>query len=113
MLRVERVDEIAVVRVHGDVDIASAPQFESCINLLRDEKVLVIDLALCPYFDSSGFSVLYRAIQNLQVIVFMPADCRIRRVFNIAGVGIVFSIFETEIEALNAACMITSPGKLA
>ncbi len=111
MLRVERVGTVAIVRVHGDVDIASAPQFEAALALLRDETVVVVDLEVCRYFDSTGFSVLYRAIRNHHVIVCMPDDCAIRRLFEIVGAGQLFPIFATDAAAIQAARKIEADGE--
>ncbi len=111
MLRVEQIDGIAVVRVYDDVDIASAPQFESCLRILRDEIALVIDLDSCPYFDSTGLSVLYRAIRNQHVLVFMPKSCPLRRIFDIVAAGQLFPIFENEDTALHAARNIMNVGE--
>lgn len=92
--------------VNSDVDIATAPQLESALNLLRDKSVVVADLERCPYFDSSGIAVLYKVIRHHYVIVYMSKECLIHRLFDIVDGSKIFPIYETETEALNAALRI-------
>lgn len=44
------------------------------------------------------------------LITFMPKNCMIRRIFDIVGAEKMFPIFETEVEALNAASTIVRNG---
>ena len=111
MLRVDQVDGISLVRVYDDVDIANASHLEASIKLLHDEAVVVIDLERCPYFDSSGLSVLYRLSRNQHIIIFMPYACRIRRIFEIADLKSVFPLFETEADAVFAAHVLVKERK--
>jgi anti-sigma B factor antagonist len=58
---VERpADDIAVVRVDGEVDMVTAPALESQVVALLGEKprVLVIDLTGVRFFSSAGLAVL-------------------------------------------------------
>jgi anti-anti-sigma factor len=106
MLRVDRIDGIAIVRVDSDVDIASASKFESYLRILRDDIVIVVDLDFCPYLDCNGFSVLHRASRTQRLIVFTSEDSKVRKLFDIVGAGEVFPLFATEAAALNAASTI-------
>lgn len=58
---VERLaDDIAVVRVDGEVDMVTAPAVESQVVALLKERpsVLVIDLTGVRFFSSAGLAVL-------------------------------------------------------
>lgn len=111
MLRVEQINGISVIRIFGEVDIASVHELESCLQGLNDDIVVVIDLEVCPYFDSTGFTVLYKLVRRQHLITFMPKNCMIRRIFDIVGAEKMFPIFETEVEALNAASTIVRNGE--
>ena len=108
MLSVEEVGGISVVRVFEDVNIASAPKFEAALNALHDQSVIVIDLRYCPYFDSTGLSVLYRTTRETRVATFMPLECNIRKIFDIVRSSELFQTFETEADALQYARDIAS-----
>jgi len=82
---VERpADDIAVVRVDGEVDMVTAPALESQVVALLGEKpkVLVIDLTGVRFFSSAGLAVLALAHREaddttqLRVVANDPAVLR-------------------------------------
>jgi anti-sigma B factor antagonist len=82
---VERpADDIAVVRVDGEVDMVTAPALESQVVSLLEEKprVLVIDLSAVRFFSSAGLAVLALAHREadeateLRVVANDPAVLR-------------------------------------
>ena len=82
---VERpADDIAVVRVDGEVDMVTAPAVESQVVALLAEKpkVLVIDLTGVRFFSSAGLAVLALAHREaddatqLRVVANDPAVLR-------------------------------------
>lgn len=103
MQRVDRIDGIAIVRVDSDVDIGSAPEFESSLRTLRDDVVIIVDLDVCPYLDCNGFSVLHRASRKQHLIVFTSENSKVRRLLEIVGAKEIFALFATEAAALDAA----------
>jgi anti-sigma B factor antagonist len=57
---VSYVDDGAVIVIEGEVDLATAPRFQSDAEtaLARGVTELAIDLALATFIDSSGLGVL-------------------------------------------------------
>jgi anti-anti-sigma factor len=49
-----------VVVVHGEIDMATAPQLAACLAGQSDRDI-VVDLSDVPFLDSSALSVLVRA----------------------------------------------------
>lgn len=68
---------VPVVQIHGDVDAANAPDVS---NALRDlaTPALIIDLSPVSYFDSAGFAMLDRLLDEIQAAVVVTADSRMR-----------------------------------
>ena len=68
MLRVHEHDEdVAVLTVHGDVDLMTAPLLREAMRpvLARQRGAVVVDLSEVPFMDSSGVHVLVDALQRL------------------------------------------------
>ena len=68
MLRVHEHDEdVAVLTVHGDVDLMTAPLLREAMRpvLARQRGAVVVDLSEVPFMDSSGVHVLVEALQRL------------------------------------------------
>jgi ABC-type transporter Mla MlaB component len=59
---------VPAVQIHGDVDAANATDLG---NALRDlaTPTLIIDLSLVGYFDSAGFAMIDRLLDEIQVVV--------------------------------------------
>jgi anti-sigma B factor antagonist len=59
---------VPVVQIHGEVDAANAPDLG---NALRDlaTPALILDLSLIGYFDSAGFAMIDRLLDEIQVVV--------------------------------------------
>jgi anti-sigma B factor antagonist len=55
-IEVEEAPDGAVVRVHGEVDMDTAPALRECLNALTGR--VVVDLSETTFLDSSGMSVL-------------------------------------------------------
>jgi anti-sigma B factor antagonist len=89
-------DGATVIVVHGDVDLATAPELraacESAIAAAPD--VVRLDLGELTFLDSSGISVLVKAHQELQrqggSLVLHRLDDRTRRVLDVAGLSDFF-----------------------
>lgn len=70
---------------------------------MADEPVVVVDLEKCPYFDSSGLSVLVRFRKRNNLVVSVPPNFKVRRIFDITNLTSVINISSTEAEALRIA----------
>ncbi|MGA2211482.1 MAG: STAS domain-containing protein [Acidimicrobiales bacterium] len=108
-VEVEQSGETPVVRVVGEVDIATAPALrERLEQVLASATRVVVDLSEVTFLDSTGLSVLVGAWKqlsgedsegDLRLVVVRPT---IQKVLEITGLDQVFSVFATLAEALAA-----------
>jgi anti-anti-sigma factor len=108
-VHVEQSAGVPVVRVAGEVDMATAPQLREHIEEMPEGTgTLIVDLTDVTFLDSTGLSVLVAAWKqlasdgataggDLRLVVVGPA---IQKVLEITGLSGVFSIFSTVAEAL-------------
>jgi anti-sigma B factor antagonist len=80
----------SVLRVDGDVDVASAPEFAAAIEMHSGgyRSTLLVDLSACTFIDSGGLNVLLQAVRQLDAGVWlgvMGPNRNLRRVFDIVG----------------------------
>lgn len=107
-INLEQLDGAAVLKPHGDIDMASSPLLRSRLQEAESSsaKRLVVDLSGVSYMDSSGVATLVEAMQvarrgGQQLILFGMQD-RVRSIFEIAKLDSVFTIVESLPEALEA-----------
>ena len=88
----------SVLRVAGEIDIATAPRLrEQLITLVNEQRYrLVIDMEAVEFIDSTGLGVLIGALKrvrahdgDLQVVL---TDSRILKVFEITQLDTIFRI---------------------
>lgn len=106
---VGKAGDLTVVRLTGEVDLATASTLEEALGEIEsDGHPLIIDLSAVSFLDSSGLSVLVKARQRLErtdgtnglrLVVSRPI---IRRVFEVTGLADVFDLAATLDEATSA-----------
>jgi anti-anti-sigma factor len=55
---IDRIAERTVVRVRGDVDLATAPELSQALEPLGSTEQVTVDLSEVAFMDSSGLRVL-------------------------------------------------------
>jgi len=99
---------IALLVVHGDVDLHGAPELRERLRAASSDgaSAVVVDLAETSLLDSTALGVLLGATKelrdhdgDLQLVVSRP---EIRRIFEITLLDQVFALHETRAEALAA-----------
>ena len=78
----DRREECLVVRVEGELDLASAPEFEAALSTAESAPHVVIDLSACPFLDSAGMRVIAEAIRNApraSIVATDPGVCACSR----------------------------------
>jgi anti-sigma B factor antagonist len=92
---------LSILRIHGDVDMATAPAFKSAIEATDR---LIVDLTHCGYIDSSGLAVLIAKSKALgvPVTVITPGGSFFRKLLHIAGIESLFVLFATVEDAIAA-----------
>lgn len=89
---------VAVVRVSGELDMATCSLVEEAISSAVPSRVIV-DLTGCTFLDSSGVSVLVAAYREAAAnggdVELVAADPNIVRVLEITNVNTVLAIHST------------------
>ncbi len=105
---VEEVSGIPVLKVAGEIDLYTSPDFKSAIISIIDngKKDIVIDLSEVGYMDSGGFGVLLGAVRRVKPlsgsINLVGCSENIRRILNITRLDTIFGLYPTVGEAVAA-----------
>jgi anti-anti-sigma factor len=88
-----------VVRVEGELDMATSGSFEKAIAEAKPEARLVIDLTECTFLDSSAVRVLVETARSVErangQISLVARDPGILRVLEIAAVDTMLPVHDT------------------
>lgn len=95
----------AILTVHGDVDLATAPALESAIaDVWIPPQSLVIDAGDVPFMDSTGLGVLVKAALRAREeggrVAMAAVGSRVHKVLAITGLDEHVAIYSTVEEAL-------------
>ena len=97
----EEIADLAVVRVDGELDIATAPALVEALERLveRDDRRIVVDLTGCGFLDSRGSRALAltaRDADGPQIGVVCPPENRaVRRVLELVGIADLLKVHDT------------------
>ncbi|HSF61150.1 MAG TPA: STAS domain-containing protein [Gaiellaceae bacterium] len=93
-----------VVRVVGDLDMATAPTLEERVASVDVASRLVIDLTLCTFLDSAAVRLLTTIARDSDTagrsVALVASDPGILRVLEITAVDDVLPVHSTVDEAL-------------
>jgi anti-anti-sigma factor len=83
-------ENIPVLQVTGDIDMATAPGFDAALEKHSDgfRSPLLIDLTGCPFMDSGALNVLLQAVRRLAGPAWLGvvgANTNLLRVFEIVA----------------------------
>jgi anti-sigma B factor antagonist len=99
---------IPAFAISGELDIANAPALERALDRAVAQSVgaFVIDLCDVAFLDSSAISVLMRTRAVLgrddRTLVVVCPPGAVRRVFGLAGVEDLFTVFDSRADAAAA-----------
>ena len=99
-------DGTAIVRPVGEIDLSRAPSLRQFMTeTLSDQPpVAVVDLTDVPYMDSSGVATLVEAMQHARryggKLILCGLQDKVRSIFEIARLDMVFTIVDSADEAL-------------
>ena len=105
----ERLADGIFVTLGGEVDLSRSPELRSALlDLLKTKpQRLVVDLSGVPYMDSSGVATLVEALQAQRrhggKMVLCGLQPKVRSIFEIARLNMVFTIIEDPAAAKNPA----------
>ncbi len=93
-------DNCAVVRVDGEVDMASVSELEQAIARAASAPHLVIDLGSCTFLDSAGTRVIAETIRKAPRVSVVATDPGVLRVLEITAVDSMISVHASVEDAL-------------
>lgn len=107
-IETEPIDDGTVLRPIGEIDLSCAALLRRKLSQVQDSKParLIIDLSEVPYMDSSGVATLVEAMQVARrsgsKLVLCALQDKVRSIFEIARLDMVFAIVESREEAAKA-----------
>jgi anti-sigma B factor antagonist len=102
-------DRVAVIAVHGQADLHTAPELRTAITGAIDGGAngVVVDLSEATFVDSMTLGVLLGAVKRLRPsggkVTIVCVDPHVRRIFEITLLDRVFSIHADRDEARDVA----------
>jgi anti-sigma B factor antagonist len=102
----ESEKQMPILRVRGEIDVASAPAFHASLSDLldRDADACVVDLSDVSFIDSIGLGALVGAetrargsAKSLRLVVSQP---QIIKLLELTGLDKVFTVVPTTREAV-------------
>ncbi|MBI3798566.1 MAG: STAS domain-containing protein [Deltaproteobacteria bacterium] len=104
----EKKGDVLIVGVSGKLEVTNSRAFEERILAVIDagERQLVVDLSRLDYVSSAGLRVFVTAAKLLNSangkIVFCSLKEPVREVFDIAGFFSIFSVYDSQDEAVKS-----------
>ncbi|WP_084962871.1 STAS domain-containing protein [Thermoactinospora rubra] len=104
---IDRHGTVVVLRLHGELDMLTAPTLRDCLVVALAEfrsPTLVIDAAALTFCDSSGLSVLLGGLSLAESaggsLALSAVDGRLLRLLQLTSLTERFQIFPTTQEAV-------------
>lgn len=102
-----RWDDVAVVGIAGEFDLAAAPEVKTELSELVDDGVreLVVDMTETTFLDSTALGAIVSAVKRLQSaggeLSLVCTDRSIVRIFEITGLDRVIPLHRSLDDALS------------
>ena len=97
---VDRLEDCVVVRVKGELDMASASELEDAISRVTSAPHVVIDLSSCTFLDSTGMRVITDTMRQAPRVSVVATDPGVLRVLAITAVDTMVSVHPSLEDAL-------------
>ncbi|WP_449060941.1 STAS domain-containing protein [Planomonospora algeriensis] len=108
-VRTWRRDSYTVIRVKGELDMATAPRFRAAVDQVleaSDRPCVVMDLTEMPFCDSVGLGILVNALTRIRDsrgrLILVPAPGMVTRLLTITGLDRHFEMRGSVDEAFGA-----------
>lgn len=106
--QLKEVPNAYILQVHGEIDLATAPQLSQELERLVDggSRAVILDLSHLEYLDLSGIKVFEAVHERLhrhnQQLVLCASSYPVHRILGLAQVDKVISMFSTVDAALDS-----------
>jgi anti-sigma B factor antagonist len=103
---VSHASGMPVLEVGGEIDVASAPEFERSLSdfISKTPEIIVVDMSAVSFIDSTGLGVLVGAEaevrengKNLRLVVTQP---HITKLLELTGLDAVFTVLSDTNDAV-------------
>lgn len=107
-LRTREAADRTIVAVGGEIDVYTAPKLRDKISELVGEghHQLLIDMEGVDFLDSTGLGVLVGGLKKVRAhdgsMELICSQDRLLKIFRITGLAKVFTIHDSEADALSA-----------
>lgn len=109
-IEVESLKRCELVKVSGQIDSATAPDFQDRLLELIDggSKYLVVSLGEVSFMSSAGLTALLRARIRLRKrippgdLVLAGMSPKLKETFELVGMNYIFQFYDTEVDAVGA-----------
>ncbi len=104
-IQTENIADGVLLRPTGEIDLSCAAMLRQRLSKVQETKPLrlIIDLSAVPYMDSSGVATLVEAMQiarrNGSKLVLCGLQVKVRSIFEIARLDMIFTIVDSVEEA--------------
>ena len=105
-ISIDKQSKAVIVGVKGRMDAVTAPAFEDAMadHIATGASLFVFDCSALEYISSAGLRSLLTMAKTLQTrdgeLVLAALQDVVREVFDIAGFGTIFSVFDSTDAAL-------------
>lgn len=102
----EHADDYSIISVHGEIDLHTAPKFQSAIERTarKGSKTVLVDMSGVAFMDSTALSALMRSKDALQErgasLHLVAPSGAVERIFNVTGFQDYFEIFPSREDAV-------------
>lgn len=105
-INIESVEHVAVCRIHGEVDSASASALREAMGALTAYRRVVLDFSGVPFIDSAGLGTIIGGTRRVRAadgeIALCSARRSIHRLLHTVGMDRILPIFDSLPEALRS-----------
>ena len=99
-------DATRIVRVSGELDLYTAPEFERALSLNGDASGrFVVDLSECTFIDSTGLGILVAAHRRNggSALLIVTSGLEVSRAFDVSGLDRHVTLHSNLASALEGA----------
>lgn len=97
---VQHSEDRVVVRIEGELDMASADALENAMSPVASAAHVVIDLSSCTFLDSTGMRVIAATVRDVPRVSVVATDPGVLRVLEITAVNTMVSVHASLDDAL-------------
>lgn len=96
---IETLDDRTLVRVTGELDMATARTFDDALLAVSDGADVVVDLSPCTFVDSTGMRSIVALARRAETVAVVASDPAVVRALEITSLDTVVAVHASLDEA--------------